>query len=158
VIPFAPNLTEPLAVVGATALVLRVGSADATPPVTLRVALEGDAERGGPASGQFLDAFTWIADGTELSLGTQDNEYLADRAECGLGVPPRLAESWRTATPIALLPAGFEVQVPALAPAEALALCFAVAWAAATPANEDATWFAVNLGQPALARLIAAAA
>lgn len=157
VIPIATELHGSLAVTAATALLLRIGGAAATPASTIRITLEGDPRRGGADSGQYLEAFTWTSDGWELSLGMQDHEALADRAERGVGLPPRLAQELRTTSPITYLPSGFEVRVPALAPRETLVLCFAVAWAVASPDHECEPWFAVDLGTPVIARLLEAA-
>lgn len=98
---------------------------------------------GTPNSGEGLDAFTWRMASSALSLGTEDGEFLAARAERRAGGPARLRDELTYST-VKYADAGLIVPIAGLCPREVLEIHFVVAWADRYSEECPSTWFAVD--------------
>jgi hypothetical protein len=100
---------------------------------------------GTPDSGEGLDAFTWRVADSVLSLGTEDGEILAARAQRHAGVPARLSGELTYST-VKYTDSGLIVPIAELRPQEVLEIHFIVAWSDAYSEERPSTWFAVDQG------------
>lgn len=98
---------------------------------------------GTPNPGEGLDAFTWRLAGSALSLGTEDGELLAARAQRDAGVPPRLARELTFST-VHYTDSGLVVPVSGMFPGEVIEVHFVVAWTDGDSHDSPSTWFAVD--------------
>ncbi|GEM_PF-1771919 len=96
------------------AILIRIQAISTTSEVVAKLWLEIDPTIGGPASGECLEALTWTTSTCEVSLGTQDDEYMSFRAAHGLGFPRRFAQLWSENNPVSYLKTGLEIHVPSL--------------------------------------------
>lgn len=97
---------------------------------------------GTPDSGEGLDAFTWRIADSVLSLGTEDGEFLAARAQRHAGVPARMSAELTIST-VQYTDAGLIVPFVGLGPQEVLEVHFIAAWAEGHT-ESPSTWFAVE--------------
>jgi hypothetical protein len=148
-----PELPPGLAVESCYVAVWHVRARVPTAPCAFdaRWAAGARPPRGGPTSGQALNALTWSNESIELSLGAPDAEGLAGYHRAGIPLPT----AWRELLDVDDLTRvqvedyftdGLRLRLPGLSPGESACAHFAVAWANA--ANKDAPWFAVDLGPP----------
>jgi hypothetical protein len=151
-----PELPAGLAVTHCHAAVWRVRAHTSVDACTFeaRWARTASPPDGGPSSGQFLNALTWSDDLTELSLGAPDAEGLVSYERAGIGLPAAWAGLLSVDDPASVsiedyLSDGLRLRLPGLQPHESATIHFAVAWADAA-ANEDAPWFAVDIGPPVI--------
>ena len=102
---------------------------------------------GGPESGQALDAQTWDVGSQSVTIGTEDSEWLAQRAARGLWMPQRLESELETADPypVTYLSDGLQITLPDLAQGEIGQVHFVVAWAKRLHEKDASTWFAVDM-------------
>lgn len=138
----------------AYAILICIQAKSDTTESVVQLWVEVDSTLGGPSPGEHLEALTWSNSTTEVSLGTQDNEYLSLRAVHSLGLPSRFAGLWSNSNPVSYLETGLAFKVPSLATGEEAILCATVAWVSDLPRNADSSWFAVDIGWQELKRLL----
>jgi hypothetical protein len=103
----------------------------------------------GPCSGEGLEAVTWNDAANRVTVGTEDAEYLAARAQRGDWMPRRL-EPWfqgiefskRHSNLIQVTDTSLTIGSPPLRQGERVQLQFVIASAATD--DRSATWFAVD--------------
>lgn len=98
---------------------------------------------GGPTSGEGLDAQTWRVGTHQVSIGTEDGESLARRAEQQAHMPARLREDFGLSS-VVLTDRGLLVPVPSLRSGELVQLHFVLAWVHSDDDGQSPTWFAVD--------------
>lgn len=96
--------------------------------------------------GEGLFSKSWAKQGIKLSLGTEDEDYLLQRAEAGHWLPTRFASGGHiTFQQIISTERGIEVSLPNLRKGEKAQIQFVIAWTRSTEST-IANWFAVDVG------------
>ncbi len=96
--------------------------------------------------GEGLFSKSWGKQGMKLSLGTEDEDYLLQRAEAGHWLPTRFAnEGHITFQQIISTERGIEVSLPNLREGEKAQIQFVIAWTRSAEST-IANWFAVDVG------------
>lgn len=133
------------------------GTTSAAGPPSLRCELVdlGTEWKGGPSSGEFLDAIEMCREQVSVCIGTPDSEWLHSRALRG-DLPPRWADELPLVghaslrDPVRHLDSGLELTLPELTE-ERAAVVMAVAVKAAPEAQDSVdTWYAINVAGQAL--------
>ena len=139
-----PELPARMSVLGCVAAIWRVQAIKPTPDCRFVCHWPSPpaGSKGSPESGEGLDAVTWEVGRYNLSLGTEDGEFLAARAENRDFVPPRLASELSIGS-VEYGEAGLMVPFSGLEPKETIQVQFVVAWAV-YDWECPASWFAVD--------------
>jgi|GEM_PF-5420716 len=97
----------------------------------------------GPSSGEGLDCLQWELDGSVLALGTEDGDFLGQRASRGDGVPRALAGDLDYGT-VEYTDSGLVVPFSRLEVGEVLEVHFVIAWKHAVSEDDVSAWLAVD--------------
>lgn len=104
--------------------------------------LPSDADGGGD-NGEGLDAITWTTSAWEMSIGTEDGEYLRARALRRNHMPRPLAEQLDLGS-VEHLSDGLRVPFRDVPADEVLQVQFLISWCEVDAEDRAATWFAVE--------------
>jgi hypothetical protein len=150
-----PELPTNMTVAGCRAALWRIAARRGLSRLRFRAEWPDPTGRadGTPNPGEHLDAFTWRLADSMLSLGTEDGEALAVRAELHEGVPARLSGQLTYST-VEYTSSGMVVPIAELYPGERLEIHFLVAWAHGVSEESPATWFAVEQKHREVVRML----
>lgn len=134
-------------------MVWRIKAKIDLPQFKVEAEIQGNSNiKGTPDTGECLDAMTWMDEKTHLTLGTEDAEALAGRAEIGSWFPQRY-QTWLKALcegrestakyPVVYGERGLSVLLPNLQNGEILQIHFVAAWARPDQ-DKPASWFAAD--------------
>lgn len=94
-------------------------------------------------TGEGLFASSYENNEFKLSIGTEDEEYLASRASIQKWLPYRLEDIFLNSCAIDSIPGGLKVILPSIEANETVQIQFIIAWSSKKN-NESSTWFAVD--------------
>lgn len=142
--PVSSKLPAHMSVLGCVAALWRVRARDTAPDCRFVCHWPSSpaGSKGSPTTGAGLDAIAWDVGRYRLSLGTEDGEFLATRAENRDFVPSRFAKELSLST-VDYMEDGLVVPLSSLEPTEIIQVQFIVAWAL-DDWDCPASWFAVE--------------
>jgi len=113
---------------------------------TCRLSPIGTISGGDIESGEGLASQSWQSENTKLSMGTEDEDYLFQRAENNQGLPLRFASEMQIdPETIEYLRDGIAISLPPILENEAGQVQFVVSWVEGKTKDTAATWFAVDI-------------
>lgn len=140
-IQFTPKLPVGMNVDKCFAGIWRIKSLSKILNPVFRTYLVSDHE-GSPESGEGLISQLFENNLVNLSIGTEDEEYLTQRAEINQWMPERLKDSLKVEA-VDLIPGGIQTIIPSLETEERIQVHSIVAWSQKST-KESSTLFAVD--------------
>ena len=99
--------------------------------------------KGFPESGEGLISIAFEDDKMQLSIGTEDEDFLASRSRVKESMPNRFSKDTFESS-IEILPNGIEIDLPCLKEKDSIQIQFVVASSLKKKHNETSCWFAVE--------------